>query len=139
MTCTEEEVTLMPIKDGSASIARLVDRGCHNFIRKRSGRVLKATEDQMILMQVWRIPCERMGFNRLSERPEEAVGVYAKDDCLIPAGMGKYIHPGAAEWGYYSEILIEISDTTIPGLVLPKIVYTIKKKLGCIFVENHNS
>ena len=78
MTCTEEEVTLMPIKDGSASIARLVDRGCHNFIRKRSGRVLKATEDQMILMQVWRIPCERMGFNRLSERPEEAVGVYAK-------------------------------------------------------------
>ena len=67
------------------------------------------------------------------------MGVYAKDDCLIPAGMGKYIHPSAAEWGDYSEILIEISDTTIPGLVLPKIVYTIKKKLGCIFVENHNS
>ena len=36
------------------------------------------------------------------------------------------------------EVLIEISDKTIPGLVLPDIVYNIKKKLGCIFVENHN-
>ena len=36
------------------------------------------------------------------------------------------------------EVLIEISDKTIPGLVLPEIVYNIKKKLGCIFVENHN-
>ena len=32
----------------------------------------------------------------------------------------------------------EISDKTIPGLVLPEIVYNIKKKLGCIFVENHH-
>ena len=37
------------------------------------------------------------------------------------------------------EVLIAISDKTIPGLVLPEIVYSIKKKLGCIFVENHNS
>ena len=28
------------------------------------------------------------------------------------------------------EVLIEISDKTIPGLVLPDIVYKIKKKLG---------
>ena len=35
--------------------------------------------------------------------------------------------------------LIEISDKTVPGLVLPDIVYNVKKKLGCIFVENHNS
>ena len=56
MTCMEEEVAEMPRKDRSASRARLVGGGCHNFISKRSGRVLKATEDQMISMQVWRIP-----------------------------------------------------------------------------------
>ena len=27
---------------------------------------------------------------------------------------------------------------TIPGLVLPEIVYNVKKELGCIFVENQN-
>ena len=27
----------------------------------------------------------------------------------------------------------------MPGLVLPEIVYNIKKKLGCIYVENHNA
>ena len=90
MTCTEKEVTLMPMKDGSALRAWLVDGGCHSFLSKRSGRVLKATEDQMISMQVWRIPLERISVNTLSERLEEAVGVYAKDICSIPAGMGKY-------------------------------------------------
>ena len=45
LICTEEEVTQMPVKDGSALRARLVDGGCHNFISKRTGRVLKATED----------------------------------------------------------------------------------------------
>ena len=37
------------------------------------------------------------------------------------------------------EVLIEISDKTIPGLVLPEIIYNIKKKLFFIFMENHNS
>ena len=27
----------------------------------------------------------------------------------------------------------------MPGLMLPEIVYNVKKKLGCIFIENHNS
>ena len=27
----------------------------------------------------------------------------------------------------------------MPGLILLEIVYNIKKKLGCIFIENHNS
>ena len=75
MTCMEEEVALRRVKDRSASRARLVGRGCHNFISKRLVRVLKATEDQMISMQVWRIPCENISINTLSERPEEAVGV----------------------------------------------------------------
>ena len=48
ITCMEEEVALMPLKDGLAWRARLVGIGCHNFISKRSGRVFKATEDQII-------------------------------------------------------------------------------------------
>ena len=72
------------------------------------------------------------------ERPEEAAGVNAKEDCSIPTGIGKYI-PVQTNCDITWEVLIEISDKTIPGLVLPDIVYNIKKKLGCIFVENHNS
>ena len=34
---------------------------------------------------------------------------------------------------------IEISDKTVTGLILPEIVYNFKRKLGCIFIENHNS
>ena len=41
--------------------------------------------------------------------------------------------------GVTGEVLIEISDKTVPGLILCEIVYNVKKKLGCIFVENHNS
>ena len=66
------------------------------------------------------------------------MGVYANEDCSIPAGMGKYI-PVQTNREITGEILIEIRDKTIPGLVLFEIVYNIKKKLGCTFVENHNS
>ena len=83
-------------------------------------------------------PHEKIGVNTLSERPEEAMGVYAKDDYLIPMGMGKYI-PAQTNCEIKGKVLIEIRDKTIPGLVLPEIVYNIKKKLGCNFVENHNS
>ena len=38
--------------------------------------VLKATKDQMISRQVWRIPLERISINRLRERPEEVIRVY---------------------------------------------------------------
>ena len=27
----------------------------------------------------------------------------------------------------------------VTGLILPEIVYRVKRKLGCIFIENHNS
>ena len=57
---------------------------------------------------------------------------------MIPVGMGKYIQV-QTNCEITEEVLIEISDKTIPGLVLPEIVYNIKKKLGYIFVENHNS
>ena len=64
--------------------------------------------------------------------------MYAKEDCSIPVGNGKYI-PVQMSCEITGEVLIEISDKNIPGLVLPEIIYNIKKKLRCIFVENHNS
>ena len=54
--------------------------------------MLKATEDQRISMHLWRISREKICTNTLKEMPEEASGVYAKENCLIPAGMVK-IHP----------------------------------------------
>ena len=48
INCTEEEVALMPVKDVSTSRARLVDRRYHSFMSKKTGRVLKTTEEQVI-------------------------------------------------------------------------------------------
>ena len=49
--------------------------------------------------------------------------------------MGKYISMQKNR-RVTGDVLIEISGKTVPGLVLPEIVYTVKKKLGCILV-NH--
>ena len=67
----------------------------------------------MISSQVWRIPREKIIVNTLNERPEEATGVYAKEDCSIPAGIGKYI-PVLMNSKITGEVSIEISDKTIP-------------------------
>ena len=64
--------------------------------------------------------------------------MYAKENCSIPAGTGKYI-PVQTNQEIAGEVLIKVNDKTIPGLVLPEVVYNIKKKLGWIFAENHNS
>ena len=53
--------------------------------------MLKATEAERVSTWVWRITRERISNNAVSERPEEAIGVYAKDECFIPARVGKYI------------------------------------------------
>ena len=37
------------------------------------------------------------------------------------------------------DVLIEISNKTVVGLILPEIICNVKRKLGCIFIENHNS
>ena len=58
--------------------------------------------------------------------------MYAQEECSIPAGMGKYI-PVQMNRGVTGDVLIEISDKTEPGLVLPEIIYNVKKKLGCLF------
>ena len=68
---------------------------------------------------------------------EETAGVYAKEDWSISAGIGKYI-PVQTNLEITGEVLIEVDDKTIPGLVLPEVVYNIKKRLGWIFVENHD-
>ena len=81
----------------------------------------------MIQSQEWRIPQEKISINTLNERPEKDTGVYAKEHCSITAGMGKYI-PLQTKREISGEVLIEISDKKIPGLVLPEIVYNIKNK-----------
>ena len=68
LVCMEDEVSLMPVKDGSASIERLVDGGCNNFVNQRSGKVWGATEEQKISTQVWRIPHEEININILKDR-----------------------------------------------------------------------
>ena len=55
-----------------------------------------------------------------------------------PRRNGKYI-PVQTNRGVTGDFLIEISDKTLPGLVLPETVCNVKKKLGFIFVENYNS
>ena len=52
-----------------------VDGGYHSFISKKTRRVLKTTEEQMISSQVWRIPQEKININTLEERTEEVTGV----------------------------------------------------------------
>ena len=46
LVCTDEEVKLMPVTDGSASRARLVDGGCISFKNQRSGKICRATREQ---------------------------------------------------------------------------------------------
>ena len=91
LLCSEEEVALMPVEDGSASKARLVDGNCSSFEHRRSGRIWRATKAQEISTQAWRIPRDKISINILQDGVEENIGVYAKEQCSIPAGMGKYI------------------------------------------------
>ena len=76
--------------------------------------------------------------NVLQDGVEENVRVYAKEQCSIPAGMGKYI-PVQTNRKIQGDVLVKISDKTNTGLILPEIVFNVKRKLGCIFIENHNS
>ena len=88
LVCTEDEVALMPVKDGSALSARQVDGGCNNFSNWRPGKVWRATEEQKISTQVCRIPHEKININVLKERMEDDVGVYTQEECSIPHGWG---------------------------------------------------
>ena len=48
---------------------------------------------------------------------------------MIPSGMGKYI-PVQTNHEISGDVLIKMSDNTMTGLILQKIVYNVKKKLG---------
>ena len=65
---------------------------------------------------------------------EENVGVFAKEECSIPAGMGKYI-PVQTNHEITGDVLIKISNKTMAGLILPEIVYNVKKKLESQFLS----
>ena len=118
----------MLVRFGSASRARLVDGRCNSFVNWRSGKVWRATKEQRISTQVWRIPHEKININVLRERPGEDVGVYAQEECFIPARMEKYI-PVQTNHGITGDVLIEISDKTVTGLILLEIVHNdVKKK-----------
>ena len=71
LVCTGEEVALMPVKDGSASRARLVGRGCISFKNWRSGKIWRATREQEISTQTWKIPHEKITINLLKDEVEE--------------------------------------------------------------------
>ena len=131
LSCTEEGVILTPVKEGSNSIARLVDGGCVSFENQRSGKTSRATKEQEISAQTWRIPCEKINVNVLQSESKESIGVYAKENCSKPAGMGKYIPVQTSE-EIQGDVLVETSDNTVTELILPEIIYNVKRKIGCI-------
>ena len=45
LECMKEEVILMPVKEDTASRARLVDGGCISFENRRSRKIWKATSE----------------------------------------------------------------------------------------------
>ena len=86
LVCTEEEVALMPVIESSASRLRLVDGGCNSFENLRLRRIWRATREQEISTQTWRIPREKININVLKDGVEENFRVYAKEQCYIPLG-----------------------------------------------------
>ena len=117
---------------------KLVDGGCVSFENRRSGKICRVKKGQEISAQTWRIPHEKRNINVLQGRVEENIGVYAKEKCSIPAGMGKHI-PVQTNRDIQGDVLIKINNNTVPGLILPEIIYNVKNKIGCIFIDNHNS
>ena len=75
LVCTEEELALMPVIDGSALRVRLVDGGCSSFKNLRLGRIWRLTGEQEISTQTLRILREKININVLKDEVEENVGV----------------------------------------------------------------
>ena len=57
----------------AGNLGQYIDGRYQCFISKKTGRVLKATENQMISSQEWRIPCEKISIKTIKERTEEYV------------------------------------------------------------------
>ena len=73
------------------------------------------TSDQEISTQAWRIIREKVTINVLKDGLAENVGVYAKEQCSIPAGMGKYI-PVQTNQEIQGDVIVETNDRTVAGL-----------------------
>ena len=60
---------------------------------------------------------DKISINILQDGVEENFGEYATEQCSIPAGMGKYntVQTNPEKQG---DVLVEISDKTVPGLIL---------------------
>ena len=131
LSCHKDINTMEPIADDKVSKTILVDGNCLDFKNRRSGKTWRVTSEQEILTQAWRIPREKVAINVLKDVAEEGVGVYAKEHCSIPAEMGKYIQVQINQ-DIQGDVLVEVNDRTVMGLILLEIVYRVKKKLGCI-------
>ena len=68
-----------------------MDGGCISFENQKSGKICRATREQKISAQTWRIPREKININVLQDGVEENIGVYAKEQCSIPAGIVKCV------------------------------------------------
>ena len=138
MICMEE-VQFMPIKDGIALRASLVDKGFHDFINKKSGAVLGATQGSNDINPSVANPSGKDQHQYGTGEVRRGCGSICKKILVqFPQGRESTYSPVQTSHEIKGEVLIKISDKTIPGLVLPDVVYDIKKKLGCIFVVNHN-
>ena len=75
----------------------MVDRRYHCFISKKTGRMLKTTEEHMISLQEWRIAPEKISVNTLTESPDEATGEHICKGALYNSPRNGEIHPSTDE------------------------------------------
>ena len=75
LSCYEDGPTLESIADDKVSLTILVDGECLDFENRKSGKTLRATREQEISTQAWRIPREKVTINILKDGVEENVGV----------------------------------------------------------------
>ena len=99
----------------------------------KSGKVWTAAEEQKISIQVWRIPLEKINIFFFKGVGGRGLRSIRKRGVFDHPGMGKYIHVQTSR-EIIGDDLVEKMDNTVKGLILPEIVYNVKKKLGCIFI-----
>ena len=58
---------------------------------------------------------------------------------MLHPGWDREVHPCTTIRDIKEDVLVKISNETVTGLILPEMVYNVKKNLGCTFIENHNS
>ena len=88
-----------------------------------------------ISTQTWRIPWEKININVLKDGVEENVGVYTlKKSVPSQRGWENTSIPLQTNREIQGDVLVDRSNKTMTGLILPEIVYHVKRKLGCILI-----